>query len=247
AAEYVAQTFPLAAQPFELAPEQELAGYIELRNAGTQAWSPGATFLGTTEPRDGTSPLAAADWPSPSRAATVDHAVAPGEAGRFAFSVRAPSTPGEYPQFFNLVQENVAWFGDRGGPPDNQLQVRVTVVPGAEPEPEPPASDAGRDAGNDSARDSGNPEPDPDTEPDPNPDPDPDTDSDPDTDTDSDAGDGGRSDAAARSGDASASSVGWNAPDDGCRAVHGSRSASELATLLLGPALLLLRRKRRSR
>jgi len=239
AAEYVAQTFPLAAQPFELEPEQEVAGYIELRNAGTQAWTPGATFLGTTEPRDGQSPLTAGDWPSPSRAATVDHAVAPGEAGRFAFTVRAPGLPGDYPQFFNLVQENVAWFGDRGGPADNQLQVRVTVVPGAEPEPEPPASDAGastgRDAGAEPGRDGGSAEPDPDADPEP----DPDTDPEPDPDTDPDAGD-------AATGDASASSVGWNAPDEGCRAVHGSRPATELATLLLGPALLLLRRRRRS-
>jgi MYXO-CTERM domain-containing protein len=138
AAQYVNQSFPLAAQPFELAPGQEVAGHIELRNAGTATWTPGATFLGTTEPRDAMSPLAAADWVAPHRPATVDRAVAPSETGRFAFTVRAPREPGDYPQFFSLVQENVAWFSDRGGPPDNQLQVRVTVMPG-----EPPAADAG--------------------------------------------------------------------------------------------------------
>ncbi len=142
AADYVEQTFPLASQPFELQPDEQRAGHIELRNTGSASWTPGETFLGTSEPRDGESALAADDWVSPIRAATIDRVVAPGETGRFAFSVRAPSAPGDYPQFFNLVQEGVAWFGDQGGPPDDQLQVRVTVVPGAAP------SDAGgTDAG----------------------------------------------------------------------------------------------------
>lgn len=129
AAQYVHQSFPLASEPLELQPNAELAGYIEMRNTGTETWSPGATFLGTTQPRDGDSPLAGADWLAPHRAATVDRVVAPGETGRFAFTLQAPAEAGEYPQFFNLVQENVAWFGDRGGPPDDQLQVRVIVVP----------------------------------------------------------------------------------------------------------------------
>ena len=133
AAEYVEQSFPLASQPFELQPGEPHAGYIEMRNTGSASWAPGETFLGTSEPRDGESALAADDWVSPIRAATIDRVVAPGETGRFAFSVRAPSEPGDYPQFFNLVQENVAWFGDQGGPPDDQLQVRVTVVPGVAP------------------------------------------------------------------------------------------------------------------
>jgi hypothetical protein len=131
AAEYVSQTFPLAAEPFELPPGAEVAGYLELRNAGSAMWTPAATFLGTTQPRDGESPLAGPDWVNPHRAASVDHMVAPGESGRFAFTLRAPAQPGEYPQFFNVVQEGVAWFGDQGGPPDDQLQVRVTVVPAA--------------------------------------------------------------------------------------------------------------------
>lgn len=129
-AAYVHQTFPLARDPFDLAPGEVVNGYLELRNTGTEPWSPGATFLGTTEPRDVASPLAADGWVAPNRAATVDRAVPPGESGRFVFDVRAPSTPGEYVQFFNLVQEGVAWFGDpgQGGPPDAQIQIRVTVL-----------------------------------------------------------------------------------------------------------------------
>ncbi|NIY11074.1 MAG: hypothetical protein GWN02_23620, partial [Gemmatimonadetes bacterium] len=123
-AEYVDQSFPLARDPFVIPPGDEVAGYIELRNTGTDPWEPGETFLGTTEPRDGTSPLAASGWVDTHRPTTVNRTVAPGETGRFEFSVRAPSTAGDYPQYFNLVQEDVAWFS---APGDDQLQVRVTV------------------------------------------------------------------------------------------------------------------------
>lgn len=125
AASYAAQSFPVAAVDFEIPAGTEVAGYIEMRNEGAQTWTPGATFLGTTEPRDVASPIAGSDWVSDHRAATVDSATAPGEVGRFSFSVRAPDAPGDYPQYFNLVQEGVAWFSS---PPDNQLQVRVTSV-----------------------------------------------------------------------------------------------------------------------
>jgi len=148
-AAYVEQTFPLARDPFELRPGEVVSGHLEMRNTGTEPWRPGETFLGTTEPRDAASPLAADSWVSPSRAATIDRVVNPGETGRFEFELRAPATPGEYPQYFNLVQESVAWFGDpgQGGPPDAQIQIRVTVLDappvmpdaGAPPPPPPPA------------------------------------------------------------------------------------------------------------
>ena len=124
-AEYVEQSFPLAREAFELAPGEEVAGWIDLRNTGGETWTPGATYLGTTEPRDGASPLAGPDWEAPNRPATVDAPTAPGEVGRFAFTVRAPAEEGEYAQFFGLVQEGEAWFS---APAEDQLQVRVTVV-----------------------------------------------------------------------------------------------------------------------
>jgi murein DD-endopeptidase MepM/ murein hydrolase activator NlpD len=127
-AEYVNQTFPLASRPFELAPGDEVEGYLEMRNTGAQTWRPGEVFLGTSNPRDATSAIASAGWVSGNRAATVDRVVAPGETGRFVFTVRAPDAPGDYPQFFNLLRETVAWFSDGGGPRDDILQVRVTVV-----------------------------------------------------------------------------------------------------------------------
>lgn len=138
-AEYVNQTFPLARDPFELAPRQEQPGHIEMRNTGTATWRPGQTFLGTTMPRDAACPFAGPDWVGPNRPATVDRVVPPGETGRFAFTVRAPDAAGDYPQFFTLVQEGVAWFSDQGGPPDGQLQIRLTVT-------EAPACPAGTGA-----------------------------------------------------------------------------------------------------
>ncbi len=123
-AEFVSQSFPYARDPFVLAPGEEAPGYIEMRNTGGATWRPGEVFLGTTQPRDGASPIAGSDWVSERRAATVDAVTAPGEVGRFSFSVRAPDAAGDYPQFFNLVREGVAWFGVPG---DDQLQVKVTT------------------------------------------------------------------------------------------------------------------------
>ena len=133
AAEYVMQTFPLASAPFPLEAGTTFAGYLEMRNTGTDTWRPGEVFLGTTEPRDGASALAASDWISDHRAASIDREVPPGSTGRFEFSVRAPDAPGDYPQFFNLVREGVAWFGDDGGPRDAQIQIRVTSTPRSAP------------------------------------------------------------------------------------------------------------------
>lgn len=125
-AQYVAQTFPLARDAFPLEAGETFTGYLEMRNTGAQTWRPGEVFLGTTEPRDVASPLAGPDWIAPNRAATIDREVPPGATGRFEFSVRAPDAPGDYPQFFNLVREGVAWFSESGGPADAQIQIRVT-------------------------------------------------------------------------------------------------------------------------
>jgi hypothetical protein len=128
-AQFVMQSFPVASTPIEMTPGQELAGFFELRNTGTQTWMPGATFLATTQPRDGASPLAHPSWPMNNRASTVASAVAMGATGRFAFTIRAPMTPGDYPQYFGMVHTGIGWFSDptQGGPPDNQLQIRVRV------------------------------------------------------------------------------------------------------------------------
>jgi hypothetical protein len=132
-AAFVAQSFPYASASFDVVAGQEVRGYLEMRNTGTQTWTPGHTFLGTTEPRDVASPIRGSDWVSANRAATIDSVVAPGGTGRFNFSVRAPVTPGTYDQFFNLVEEGVTWFSDSGGPIDHQIEIRLTSTPAPTP------------------------------------------------------------------------------------------------------------------
>lgn len=151
-ARFVQQSFPLASQPFEVAPREQVTGFFELENVGNEPWVPDETFLAPTEPRDADSVLAGPDWPSPTRAATVDAVTAPGETGRFSFTLQAPMAPGDYPQYFSLVQEGVVWFSDpgQGGPPDDQLQLLVTVLdvpPWTPPMPDAGMVDAGPDDG----------------------------------------------------------------------------------------------------
>jgi uncharacterized protein (TIGR03382 family) len=138
-AAFVSQSFPYASAAFDVTAGHEVRGYLEMRNTGTQTWTPGHTFLGTTEPRDVASPIRGSDWVSANRAATIDSVVAPGGTGRFNFSVRAPTTTGTYDQFFNLVEEGVTWFSDSGGPIDHQIEIRLTSTAA----PPPPAVDAG--------------------------------------------------------------------------------------------------------
>lgn len=128
-AAYVNQTFPLASITTPLVSNQTLSGYIELRNTGSKPWDAN-TKLATTEPRDRPSPFADATWPAPNRPAVVTGEVAPGDTFRFEFTMRAPSQPGVYSEYFGVVQEGVAWFSDpgQGGPVDNNLQVKFEVT-----------------------------------------------------------------------------------------------------------------------
>jgi hypothetical protein len=129
-----------------LPPGGELAGYIEVRNIGYETWQPGETMLGTSQPHDSTSVFAGSEWISNDRPATIDQPVATGATGRFNFTVHAPTTPGEYTEYFDLVEGRVVWFSDidQGGPADDVIAVHVTVS-------ESPA-DGGADAGVDGGR-----------------------------------------------------------------------------------------------
>ena len=130
-ASFVDQSFPaLHEGDLEVPLGGEVAGWFDLRNDGMETWQPGATFLATI-PRDVASSLAGSDWVSPTRAATVQAATAPGQVGRFSLSIAGP-VEGTTLQRFALVQEWVTWFADApwgGGPPDDLLAVSVEVVP----------------------------------------------------------------------------------------------------------------------
>ncbi len=127
--QYVKQSFPtLQDAPLELAVGEELDGYIELKNVGTQTWKAGVTKLAPT-PRDKPSPLGDAGWLSATRVSTVLADVPPGQVGHFPLRLTGTKA-GDYKQTFALVEEAVTWFADApkgGGPSDDLLAVHVVV------------------------------------------------------------------------------------------------------------------------
>ncbi len=136
AATFVSQSWPYASMPpFTVKCGQSVAAKIVLKNTGSKSWD-SSTKLGTTMQRDRKSIFAGADWPAPNRAAAISGTVAPNANGTFTFSFHGPTgadcVPGTYQEFFGVVQEGVAWFSDngQGGPPDNQLEALIDLVPG---------------------------------------------------------------------------------------------------------------------
>jgi MYXO-CTERM domain-containing protein len=129
AAQYVGQSFPLASTALTMVEGQTIPSYIELKNVGAKAWD-SKTRIGTTQPRDRSSAFADSGWPGPNRPAAVVGSVAPGQSYKFQFDLHAPDKPGNYLEYFGVVEEGVSWFSDpgQGGPPDNDLEVQINVV-----------------------------------------------------------------------------------------------------------------------
>lgn len=127
-AAYVSQSWPLASTAMPMIAGQTVAASITLKNTGEKAWDTN-TKLGTTQPRDRASAFADSSWLGPNRAAHVTGTVPPGGTFKFAFNFHAPAKAGTYHEFFDLVQENVAWFSDpgQGGPADNQIEAWIEV------------------------------------------------------------------------------------------------------------------------
>jgi hypothetical protein len=148
-ATFVSQTWP--SQPaFALKCGESIPANIVLRNDGTKTWN-GQTKLATTQPRDRDSKFSGMGWLSPSRAASPKEvSVAPGANGTFVFAFNGPTgtacVPGQYHEFFGVVQDGVAWFSDagQGGPPDNQIEAFIDLQPG---NPTPPDMMAGGGSG----------------------------------------------------------------------------------------------------
>ena len=128
AASYVGQSFPLASTALKMTAGQTIPSYIELKNTGGKAWDSN-THLGTTQPRDRASVFADSTWLSSDRPAGVKGTVAVGGTYKFTFDLHAPDKPGTYFEYFNLVEEGVAWFSNpgQGGPSDNDLEVQIVV------------------------------------------------------------------------------------------------------------------------
>jgi MYXO-CTERM domain-containing protein len=129
AAQIVSTTFPAAGQALAMTPGQTVQEHVVLKNIGKQSWDSG-TRLGTTMPRDRTSPFADSNWLSANRAVAVVGSVAPGSTYDFEIDLKAPSQLGSYTEHFGVVEESVAWFSDtgQGGPPDDALAIPIDVV-----------------------------------------------------------------------------------------------------------------------
>ncbi len=144
AAQFVSQSFPLATTTMTMTAGQVTPSYIELKNVGTKTWDSN-TRIATTQPRDRKSAFADGTWVADDRPSAVQGTVPPGSTYKFTFDLAAPNTAGSYDEFFGVVQEGVAWFSDpgQGGPPDNDLEVKIDVAAA------PPGTDAGspKDAG----------------------------------------------------------------------------------------------------
>ncbi|HEX8790604.1 MAG TPA: phage tail tip lysozyme [Polyangiaceae bacterium] len=128
-AQFVSQSFPLASTTMTMTEGQVIPSYIELKNIGTKTWDSN-TRIGTTQPRDRKSVFADKTWIAPNRLAAVSGTVPPGGTYKFTFDLAAPMMTGTFDEFFGVVQEGVAWFSDpgQGGPPDNDLEVKIQVV-----------------------------------------------------------------------------------------------------------------------
>jgi lysozyme len=127
-ANYVSQSWPLASSALEMTVNQSISADIVFKNTGTKSWTDN-TRLGTTQPRDRASVFAGPDWIGPNRAAGCSAGAAPGATCKLSFTWHAPDKPGDYHEFFSLVDEGVAWFSDpgQGGPPDNQVEAWIHV------------------------------------------------------------------------------------------------------------------------
>ena len=137
----MSQSWPLATTAMTIKCGQAVKADIVLRNDGTHAWDTN-TKLGTTEPRDRSSRFAGSDWLSPSRLAHATGAVAPNGTFKFSFTFQGPTgaacVPGQYKEYFGVVEEGVTWFSDggQGGPADNVIEALINLE--AAPPPPPP-------------------------------------------------------------------------------------------------------------
>lgn len=86
---------------------------IKAKNTGYLHWEPSFMRIGTSNPRDHSSPYSNDSWLNSARPAQLmESRVEPSQTGTFEFSITAPSTPGTYRQYINLVAEGYTWLND---------------------------------------------------------------------------------------------------------------------------------------
>jgi hypothetical protein len=111
--------------PATLRPGQTVALRVRVGNAAAVAWPRRGRDDGAYQVRlgdrwrDAGGNIARDD----ARAPLLDD-LAPGDWQELSLTITAPTVPGEYALELDLVQEGVAWFGQRGSPPI-RLRIRV--------------------------------------------------------------------------------------------------------------------------
>lgn len=105
---------------------QEFYVELKVKNKSATVWTndgPTPTRLGTRYPQDGMSPYCTSTWIACNRlAALSETSVAPGQIGTFAFTIKAPSSTGEYRQYLAPVMEYKGWMR----PDYNHIYIKVT-------------------------------------------------------------------------------------------------------------------------
>jgi len=108
-ATYFSNTFPTT-----VTAGQSVTVSVTYKNTGSATWNSN-TRLGTSEPRDRNSAFHySTDWLGANRPTAVDATTAPNANGTFTFVAKAPMTPGQYEENFEVLQEGVAWFNNSG-------------------------------------------------------------------------------------------------------------------------------------
>ncbi len=101
----------------------DIYAQVVARNVGYENWQQAYMHLGTDDPQDSSSIFYDSSWLNPQRpAGMVQTSVTPGGDATFNFILHAPSTPGTFNQYFNLVDDGVTWLNDLG------LYFKINVV-----------------------------------------------------------------------------------------------------------------------
>jgi hypothetical protein len=112
-------TWDITSQSYDNGSSSVIAGdtitlTTKVKNTGNITWQRDGNnpvHLAASNPNGRNSNFANNSWISQSRAAFLQEpSVAPGQIGTFQFSVTAPSNPGTYLEYFNLVSEGSSWF-----------------------------------------------------------------------------------------------------------------------------------------
>ncbi len=126
-AQLVSQTgFPTGT--WTVAPGEVVTGTVRLKNTGRATWNSGNVRIGTTGPRDRSSPFRHSSWLGASRVASNSGSVGPNASRDYTVRLQAPLQEGRYTEQFGLVAEGITWFANQGGPADNMLRWTIDVV-----------------------------------------------------------------------------------------------------------------------